>query len=117
MASKDHFKIDDNFVAGLGKQWGNLSDALGRLKDYAAFNGGSSGSSGDGLTATHFGGTSNAASAAQVFLTTMQGLDASVGKAKDYATAVGQAFTASAQSTKETDADNAFGVTKSGQGA
>jgi hypothetical protein len=113
-SSGDGFKMDHAYVAGLGQQWGNMPNALGQLHDYAAFNGGSPG---DGLQAQHFGGTPNAQGAAAAFLGLMQSLDASVGKAKDYADAIAKAFTATARTTSERDAENAFDVNQSGQGA
>jgi hypothetical protein len=115
MASKgDGFTMDHAYVASLGQQWGNMPNALGQLHDYAAFNGGGSG---DGLQAQHFGGTQNAAAAAAAFFGLMQSLDTSVGKAKDYTDAIAKAFTATAQTTSERDAENAFSVNKAGQGA
>jgi hypothetical protein len=106
--------MDHSYVAGLGQQWSNMPNALGQLHDFAAFNGGSPG---DALQAVHFGGTQNGQGAGAAFLSLMQTLDASVGKAKDYTDAVAKAFTATAQATSEQDAENSFSVSKSGQGA
>jgi hypothetical protein len=108
------FKIDDQYVASLGQQWANMPNALKQFQDYAAFNGGSPG---DPLQAAHFGGTPSAAGAAKAFIGLMQTLDASIAKAGTYSQAMSTAFTNSAKSSKETDADNAFGVNAAGKGA
>lgn len=109
------FKIDDAYVGSLGQQWSNMPNAMKQFATYAGFGGGSGG--GDPLTAANFGGTPNAAKAAQTFLTLMQALDTSLGKVGDYCQAMSTAFTQSSKSSSETDSDNAFHVTSSGKGA
>ena len=108
------FKIDDAYVGSLGQQWGNMPNAIKQFADYSAFSGSGTG---DPLQASDFGGTPNAAKAAQAFLTLMQGLDTSLGKVGDYCQAMSTAFTQSSKSTSEQDSDNAMHLNASGKGA
>ncbi|HEX3791401.1 MAG TPA: hypothetical protein VHW44_26310 [Pseudonocardiaceae bacterium] len=113
-SSAGGFKIDQDYVANLGTEWANMPNAIGQLKDYAAFNGGSPG---DALQVAHFGTTPTAAGAGQAFITLMQNLDNSVAKAKDFADSVSKAFAASAKAASETEAENSLNIITSGQGA
>jgi hypothetical protein len=108
------FKIDDAYVGSLGQQWANMPNAMKQFSDYSGFNGSAPG---DGLKAENFGGTPNAAKAAQTFLTLMQALDTSLGKVGPYCDAMSTAFTQSSKSSSETDSDNALHVTSAGKGA
>jgi hypothetical protein len=105
--------MDHQEIQALGKRWQNVPAALGKLKGYAAFNGGSPG---DGLKPEHFGGTDKAEGAAKTFLGLMNNLDKSVGTAQQYADSLAKALIASAEATSETEAENRVGLDKSGRG-
>lgn len=107
MAKDEQMEMDHEAVRTIGLDVSNLAVSLQGVQRYAT---------GDSLKAGDFGGTPQGYNAFQSLNGAIQRLSGSVHKAEQFLSQAAQRITDSAKATENTDVDNAWGITASGEG-
>lgn len=97
--------MDHDGVASVASDMNELALTLQEVQRYAL---------GDGIKAEHFGSILSGPGAFASLDAGVRGLAESIGKAQQFCAQASQLLTTSSKATKNTDVDNAWGITKAG---